>query len=124
MKFNAKTNCNFVGGDFLNFVAKGTQLLRRARPSPSCATGPRLFIQGVARGYNGVHVVDEPAPINGCANGPSQTLRGNFLFLANTDGLDTLVIALPPTLTYASFNFNPSQLRGPPRSAALARSVA
>ncbi len=114
VKFRAKTNCNHVGGDFLNFVAKGHNYCGD-RAESILRNGAPLFIQGVPRGYNGVHVIDEPAPINGCANGAAQRLQGSFLFLADTDGLDTLVIALPPGLTYRALNFNPAHLVGPPR---------
>ena len=114
VKFKAKTNCNHVGGDFLNFVAKGHNYCGD-RAESILRNGAPLFIQGVPRGYNGVHVIDDPAPINGCANGAAQRLKGTFLFLADTDGLDTLVIALPPGLAYRALNFNPAHLVGPPR---------
>lgn len=113
ISFEAETNCNFVAGDWMNFIAKGRNYCGEEVKS-LLRNGVQLEYPGISPPYSASLTADPFTAFNICSEDSVTEVSGSVTFFDLTDGNDTLVIALPPSLSYSDFTFDPAQLTGPP----------
>ena len=114
VRFTAVTNCNFVAGDFFNFVVRGRTWCGAAVQSVLRNT-ERLDFVGVSAPYAAQHTFAEPDTFDACTPGGA-ALAGAVTFFGDTDGGDSLQFVLPEGLAFAGIEAErPGQLASGPR---------
>ncbi|MEM1323788.1 MAG: SdrD B-like domain-containing protein, partial [Bacteroidota bacterium] len=108
--FDGEINCDFIGGDFLrvrtrarSFCGEITQTLLQ--------NSVQLELQGQTTPYSSVINLNvDGQPVNGCGANGGVNIDGNIVFFGNTDGADSLIVALPPAFSFNSAIFNAAQV--------------
>ena len=99
VRFEARTDCDFVIGDFASVVARGRSACGTPTRTVLRNTDPIEFA-GISAPYAAAHEMVTPEELDACAGGLVE-LPATATFFAQTDGADEIVLALPPALTYA-----------------------
>ncbi len=100
IQFDVKTNCDFTVGDFPRFRSSGRTACGAVTNS-IIQSGEVVAIEGTGSAYRSLidlNVLDPDGPINAC--GGMATLETSVQFTNTTDGLDSIMIVLPPGVTY------------------------
>ncbi|MEO1624982.1 MAG: SdrD B-like domain-containing protein, partial [Bacteroidota bacterium] len=113
IRFDARTSCEFIAGDYMNFRTKGHTFCGKDVET-ILRNGVQLFYNTPPPSYNAFMTLTTEQPINGCSEGNGINLDGTVVFFGDTDGNDTLIIAIPSALQYSSIIFNPSQVSSTP----------
>jgi len=109
LKFQAQTNCDFVAGDFLNFKARGHTFCGEELESILQNSSPVTY-DIVEPIYTSFITMNTDEPIDGCEVGEEIRISGNIVFDGDTDGADTIILALPSALEFSSASFDPTQI--------------
>ena len=97
IRFDVRTNCDFIAGDNLSFIVRGRA--HCGRPVRTILrNGEAIEFGGVESPYSAVHELDIPERLDVCAG--DVELDGAVTFFGETDGGDRLFLALPPGLGF------------------------
>ena len=99
IQFEARTNCAFIGGDFLNFITRGRSYCG-APARTVVRNGQQIEFIGVESPYAAVHEFDVPERLDACSAEGLVELDARVTFFAETDGGDQIFLALPPALEF------------------------
>ena len=100
LKFSVETNCDFTVGDFPRFRSTAFTACEEEVNSVIQA-GNIVVLEGTGSSYRSLidlDVINPIGPINACND--QATIQTDIQFTSRTDGLDSILIALPPGLTY------------------------
>ncbi|MFK8104609.1 MAG: SdrD B-like domain-containing protein, partial [Saprospiraceae bacterium] len=110
LRFDVDVSCDFIGGDFIRLISKGHTYCQD-EVLTLLQAGKQIDLEGSSKPYNStMNLSIAGEPLNGCDNGATVDLSGDFIFTGMTDGQDSLVIALPPAWSFESVTFNPAYL--------------
>ena len=96
IQFNVETNCDFTVGDFPRFRSSANTACGEVTNS-IIQSGDVIAIEGTGSAYRSLidlNVIDPSGPVNAC-NGRA-TVETSVQFTNTTDGLDSIMIVLPP----------------------------
>ena len=99
VRFGARTTCDFIGGDFVSFIARGRS--HCGQPVRTVLrNGEAVEFEDVQVPYSATHELSVPPVIDVCAAGSTVELAGEVTFFGDTDGRDAILFALPPSLEF------------------------
>ena len=102
LTFEARTNCFFDLGDYLAFDTEGFTHCGDTAATLTNA-GNAIILNGASPPYPGYLSFDADRALDPCTNAGVETFTGSVLFERTTDGSDTLVLRLPPTMRLDAF---------------------
>ncbi|MEM8906919.1 MAG: SdrD B-like domain-containing protein, partial [Bacteroidota bacterium] len=113
IRFDVITNCNFIGGDYINFKTVAQTWCGDEVKSTLQNSSPVEYDIAGEPAYVGAIDINIDDPVNGCQVGSNIPINGQIVLFGNTDGNDTLIVALPSALSFVSAAFNPAQVANP-----------